>query len=73
MDGGPPPGYQSLGAADTQGMISTVTAQGSETLSISASLEPGASLWMFALLQGLAANGAVVDARLETRLVTGSE
>ena len=68
MDSGPPSGYESLGSVNTNGIISTVTAQGSEKLSLSVELEPGGSVWMFALLQSIAANGAVVEAELVTRL-----
>jgi hypothetical protein len=68
MDREPPPDYQSLGSARTDGMISTVTEQDSKTFSISVVIESGVSIWMFALLQGIAANGAEVDAELVTSL-----
>ncbi len=73
MDRGLPPGYQSLGNARTDGMAGNVTARDSEAFSIGVVVEPGASVWMLALLQGIAANGAVVDAKLETRLVISSD
>jgi len=73
FDGGPPPGYQSLDYAKADGMISDVTGQGDENLSISAVLKPGDSIWMLAIMQAIAANGAVVEANLDTKLTIKSE
>lgn len=64
----PPPGYQTLDNASTNGLISDVTGQGERRLSTSTTLEPGDSIWMFTVVQTIAANGAVVEAKLETKL-----
>ena len=73
LDGEPPPGYRSLDNAKTDGIIADSTAHGNENLSMSAVLEPGDSIWLLAIIQAIAANGAVVEARLDARLTTKSE
>jgi hypothetical protein len=70
---GPPPGYQTLDGARTDGTMSNVTGQGNEEFSMSAVLEAGDSLWMFVLLQAISANGAVVEATLDTELTIVAE
>ena len=52
----------------TEGLTPTTTGQGTEELAMTVALEPGDSAWLMVILQGIAANGAVVDAELVTRL-----
>lgn len=73
FDGESPPGYQSLGNAKTDGVISDITGQGNENFSMTVVLEPGDSLWLVATMQAIAANGAVVKAELDTKLTIVSE
>jgi len=73
LDGEPPPGYRSLDNAKTDGIIADPTGQGKENLSVSAVLQPGDSVWLFAIVQTVAANGAVVEAKLDTTLTIRSE
>lgn len=73
FDGEPPAGYQSLGNAKTDGVISDLTGEGNENFSMSVVLKPGDSLWMVATMQAIAANGAVVKAELDTKLTIVSE
>ena len=73
FDGEPPAGYESIDNANTNRAIANVTEQGSEGLSMSAVLKPGDSIWMYALMQGIAANGAVVEATLVTKLAISLE
>jgi hypothetical protein len=48
--------------------LSNVTGSGTETLSSTVTVEPGDNIWLWVLLQSLAANGAEVRATLDTRL-----
>jgi hypothetical protein len=48
--------------------LSNVTESGTETLSSTVTVEPGDNIWLWVLLQSLAANGAEVRATLDTRL-----
>lgn len=73
FDGGPPPGYQSLRKAKTDGVMSDLTGQGNENFSMSVVLKPGDSIWLVATMQAIAANGAVVKAKLHTKLTIVSE
>lgn len=73
LDGEPPPGYRSLDHAKTDGIIADSTGQGNENLSMSVVLQPGDSVWLFAVMQAIAANGAVVEAKLDTKLTIRSE
>jgi len=57
--------YESLGDAAAMGS-ENLTGAGSEVLSITVSIPPGESVWLFGLLQVLGANGAVMTASLET-------
>ena len=68
---GPDPSIVSteLGSAGT-GPMSNVTGSGTETLSSTVTVEPGDSIWLWAILQSLAANGAEVSATLDTKLVS---
>jgi len=47
---------------------SNVTESGTTTLSSTVTVEPGDSIWLWTILQSLAANGAVVSATLDTKL-----
>jgi len=64
---GPEPGITSreLGYAGTE-PSSNVTETGTKTISSTATVEPGDSVWLLAILQSLAANGAKVSATLDT-------
>ena len=64
---------QMLANATTDGMVMIVTGQGTKALTMSIELKPGDSIWMFGLLQVIAANGAVVDASLDTRLTLATD
>jgi hypothetical protein len=59
------PGYVSLGLA-TATSPSNITAAGSETLSVSVTLNPGDTVWVISLLQALTVNGAAGSASLAT-------
>ncbi len=48
--------------------LSNVTESGTETLSSTVTVEPGDSIWLWVVLQSLAANGAEVSATLDTKL-----
>ena len=48
--------------------FSNVTESGTETLSSTVTVEPGDSIWLWVILQSLAANGAEVSATLDTKL-----
>lgn len=73
MDGEMPPGFQSLGDAKNETTPSNVTATGSEPLSLSTRVEPGGSVWVFALLQAISANGAVAKGEFESRFEISPE
>jgi hypothetical protein len=45
-----------------------VTDSGTKTLASEVTVEPGDSIWLWAILQGLASNGAEVNATLATQL-----
>ena len=47
---------------------SNVTESGTTTLSSTVTVEPGDSIWLWVILQSLAANGAEVSATLDTKL-----
>lgn len=65
---GPDPSITSreLGSAGTE-PSSNVTETGTKTISSTATVEPGDSVWLLAILQSLAANGAKVSATLDTK------
>lgn len=63
----PPSNYQELDA-DFFGDSSNATGAGTMTRTLSVDVDPGESVWIGAQLQSLAANGAVVDATLNTNL-----
>jgi hypothetical protein len=69
MMGEEPPGmvYVSLEVSKVSAP-ENVTGSGSESASITASIAPGNSVWIFAILQSLGANGAEVEASLETSM-----
>ena len=48
--------------------LSNVTESGTENLSSTVTVEPGDSIWLWVILQSLAANGAEVNATLDTKL-----
>jgi len=56
-----------LGSASTE-PSSNVTESGTATLSSTVTVEPGDSIWLWAILQSLVANGADVSATLDTKL-----
>ena len=56
-----------LGSASNE-PSSNVTESGTEVLSITVTVEPGDSIWLWSILQSLAANGADVSATLDTKL-----
>ncbi len=58
-----------LGSASTEPYLN-VTGSGTETLSITLTVEPGDSIWLWGILQSLVANGAEVSATLDTKLVS---
>lgn len=58
-------GYKSLKNASVMGG-GNVTGTGTRMLSGTVKLEPGDSIWLFAILQSLGANGAQVNASLST-------
>ena len=64
---GPGIGYKPLKEAVT-GQLPNVTGAGKTTLSRTMSINPGDSIWLWVGLQSFAANGAVVDASLDTKL-----
>ena len=54
---------------DTHSMPSlNATGEGTETLSVTAIVEPGDSVWLWAILQGVVVNGAEVKASVTTSL-----
>ena len=53
---------------DGAGPLSNVTESGTKTLSSKVTVEPGDSIWLWVILQSLAANGAEVNATLDTKL-----
>jgi len=57
--------YKSLNNASASG-DDNLTGAGSRMLSTTVNLEPGDSIWLFAILQSLGANGAQVNASLST-------
>jgi len=65
---GPDPSITSreLGHAGTE-PSSNVTETGTKTISSTATVEPGDSVWLMAILQSLTANGAKVSATLDTK------
>lgn len=65
----PGSGYASLEFATT-GPVSNVTGDGTRTLSMTVTIKPGDSIWMWAALQNFAVNGALVNASLNTNLVS---
>ena len=65
-------GFTDLGFAST-GPTSNVTESGTTELSNTVTVNPGDSIWMWALLQSLAANGAAVNASLNSKLVSTSD
>jgi hypothetical protein len=65
--------YQMLANATTDGMVLNVTGQGTKSLSMSIKLKHGDGIWIFGLLQVIAANGAVVEASLDTRLTLAKD
>ena len=56
-----------LGSASTE-PSTNVTESGTTTLSSTVTVEPGDSIWLWVILQSLAANGADVSATLDTKL-----
>ena len=62
-----PAGYTDLMYAST-GPVTNVTGSGTREASGTVILNPGDSIWLFAILQSFAVNGAEVDASLETSL-----
>ena len=68
MDGDLPEGveYASIDGGKLVGSVN-ITGKGSESGSITAKIAPGDSVWIFAILQSLGANGAEVNASLTTK------
>ena len=64
---GPDIGFKELKFAVT-GPISNESGSGTTEISETVTVEPGDSVWLWAILQSLAANGAVVNADMETKL-----
>jgi len=64
---GPDIGFEELKFAST-GPISNVTGSGTTEIAETVTVEPGDSICLWAILQCLAANGAVVNAAVETNL-----
>lgn len=62
-----PAGLEDLDAARIE-PSSNETGEGTSTLSITAIVEPGESVWLWAILQGIVVNGATVNASLVTKL-----
>jgi hypothetical protein len=62
-----PAGLKDLDAARVE-PSSNETGEGTSTLSATTIVEPGDSVWLWAILQGLVVNGATVNASLETTL-----
>ena len=58
-----------LGSASTE-PGTNVTEADAKTFSSTVTVEPGDSIWLWAILQSLAANGAEVNATLDTRLAS---
>jgi hypothetical protein len=56
-----------LGTAHTP-PFTNVTESGTKTLASEVTVEPGDSIWLWTILQSLAANGAEVNATLDTKL-----
>jgi hypothetical protein len=64
---GPDIGFKELKFAVT-GPISNESGSGTTEIAETVTVEPGDSIWLWAILQCLAANGAVVNAAVETKL-----
>jgi len=62
-----PAGLKDLDAARDE-PSSNETAEGASTITATTIVEPGDSVWLFAILQGIVVNGATVNASLETTL-----
>ena len=62
-----PAGLKDLDAARV-GPNSNETGEGTSTLSATTIVEPGDSVWLWAILQGIVVNGATVNASLTTNL-----
>jgi len=62
-----PAGLKDLDAARAA-PSSDETGEGTSTLSATTIIEPGDSVWLWAILQGIVVNGATVNASLETTL-----
>jgi len=62
-----PASLKELGYATTE-PSSNVTADGTESISGTATVEPGDSVWLFAILQDFAVNGAAATSSLSTSL-----
>ena len=75
LSGEPPPdsNYKMIKRAGTNGMVSPLTDKGTRLLTLSTELKPGDSIWLFAGLQAISANGAKVTASLETSLKIETE
>ena len=66
---GPDPSIKTTELASASTEPSTnATESGTTTLSRTVTVEPGDSIWLWAILQSLAANGAEVSATLDTKL-----
>jgi hypothetical protein len=63
----PGTGFIHRGFTNT-GPVSNVTGSGTTTIANAVTLDPGDSIWLWAVLQCFAANGAVVNASLDTNL-----
>ncbi len=67
-----PAGLKDLGVASAM-PSSNATGEGESPLSITTIVEPGDSVWLWAILQSIAVNGATVNASLETTLERSSD
>lgn len=65
---GPPPGviYESLGEAASMGN-NDGSGEGSKALAVNVLIPPGESVWLLGTLQAIGANGATVNASLDTK------